>query len=69
MILEALSGLFVALIAVFIFITIKYSKSISEWVLATSKFVYISGHPLFDDDQKHELITANFKKVQHSNWS
>ena len=63
MIFEALAGLLVALIGAFIFISIKYTKSVSEWILETSKFVYFTGHPLLDDDQKQEIITAKFKNV------
>ena len=63
MILESISGLLVSIIVIISFLSIKYIDSINKWILATSKFIYYSGHPLLDDDSIYEQITKRFKGV------
>ena len=63
MILEAIVGVLASILGILAFKFIKYIDSISNWILSTSKFIYVSGHPTYDDDKKYELITANFSKV------
>ena len=63
MILEGLSGVFVSLIIIIFFQSLKFIKSVNNWIIVISKFVYYSGHPLLDDDQIYEQITKRFKNV------
>lgn len=63
MILELLSGVFVSFIVIIFFQSLKFIKSVNNWIIVISKFVYYSGHPLLDDDQIYEQITKRFKNV------
>ncbi len=42
---------------------VKYTKSTNRWIDSISRFVYFSGHPLLDDDQKFERIAKEYKSV------
>ena len=63
MILEFFIGAFVSALVIISFLSIRYIDSINKWILVTSKFVYYSGHPLWDDEQIFEEITKRFKTV------
>lgn len=63
MILEIISGIFVSILAIISFLSLRYLNSVNNWILATSKFIYYSGHPLLNDDQIHSQITKKFKNV------
>ena len=63
MIIEFILGALVSFIFLLLFKTIGYFESINKWILATSKFIYISGHPLLDDETIYQNITKRFKGV------
>ena len=60
---EILSGFIIAIVGTLFFLSLKFNKSISKWIIETSRFIYYSGHPLLDDDAKFSLITKKFKQV------
>ena len=63
MILEVLSGVFVSFVVIIFFKSLKFIKSVNNWIIVISKFVYYSGHPLLDDDQIYKQITKRFRSV------
>ena len=62
-ILELLLGCIASTALILFFRVLDYTKSINNWILSISKFVYFSGHPRLDDDQKFALITREYKSV------
>jgi hypothetical protein len=63
MILEILHGIIVSIAAYFFFIFLRYASFCDKWLIETAKFIYYSGHPLYDDDKKFSIVTSKFKKV------
>lgn len=63
MIVEVITGVVVSLLGILFFLSLKYLNSVNKWIIETSKFIYYTGHPLMDDDEKFSVITKRFKHV------
>lgn len=63
MVIDIILGIILSLIGLFFFFYIKYDRSLSTWILSLSKFIYFSGHPLLDDDEKFKLVKQKFGSV------
>ncbi|WP_339687856.1 hypothetical protein [Gimesia maris] len=66
MIYEFLFGVVVSLILMIVFKGLQIRRSVDSWILSIAKFVYHSGHPLYDDDQRFRLAKQAYKPVVFS---
>ena len=63
MILELIIGALVSGSLLFVFKSVNIGEAANRWILSIGKFVYLSGHPLLDDDQRFARITKQYKSV------
>lgn len=60
---ELLAGVLISVIAVCVTKVLSFGTSIRDWILAISKFVYHSGHPLWDDEQRYSQVSHDYRAV------
>ncbi len=63
MILELIIGALVSGSLLFVFKSADIGEATARWILSIGKFVYFSGHPLLDDDQRFARITKQYQSV------
>lgn len=66
MIVELILGAVVASVTLLVFKAASIGEAASNWADSIGKFVYFSGHPLLDDDQRFARITKQYKAVTFS---
>jgi hypothetical protein len=42
---------------------VDIGKSVRDWILSLSRFVYHSGHPVWDDDQRFKRVSKEYRSV------
>ncbi len=63
MITAFIAGFFVSVSAILIFSRAGMVAGARRWILAVSRFVYLAGHPVLDDDQIAKELMPRFRAV------
>lgn len=63
MIVELTTGALISAVAMVATKKVDIGKSVRDWILSLSRFVYHSGHPVWDDDQRFKRVSKEYRSV------